>query len=104
MQATVKEFVEKYKLQSDIKTRYIDLVSELGEFGKEILVSSKYGKEKLEVNAQMLDEIGDCLFSILALCCEMGIDADEALAKALRKYEMRFECRGDVGSGEVLTS
>jgi len=102
MQTSVNDFIEKYNLQSDIQTRYIDLMSELGEFGKEILISTKYGKKELEVNEQMADEIGDCLFSMLALCYEMGVDSREVLAGALRKYEGRFLCKGDLGSGEGL--
>lgn len=98
MQDFVNAFIKKYQLQTDAKTRYIDVASEIGELGKEILVSTDYGKMDLDVNAQMADEMGDCLFSILALCCELDIDAQEALAKALAKYEKRFAKKGDIGS------
>ena len=98
MQTSVNDFIEKYQLQSDIKTRYIDLMSELGEFGKEILINTNYGKRELEVNEQMADEIGDCLFSMLALCCEMGVDSRDMLAGTLEKYEGRFLRKGDLGS------
>jgi len=101
MQLLVNEFIEKYQLQSCVVTRYIDLMSELGEFGKEILISTNYGKTKLEVTEQMADEIGDCLFSMLALCCVIGVDSREVLFNAFRKYEGRFVDKGDLGSGEV---
>lgn len=101
MQVSVNEFIEKYNLQSDVATRYIDLMSELGEFGKEILISTKYGKTELEVNARMADEIGDCLFSMLALCCELGVNSQEVLLEALGKYERRFASKGDLGSNEL---
>ncbi len=42
--------------------------------------------------------MGDCLFSILALCCEMNIDAEEALNFALNKYKQRNELKGNIGS------
>ena len=43
--------------------------------------------------------MGDCLFSLLALCGELGIDAREALEGALKKYSERFAEKADVGSG-----
>ena len=98
MQSMVEEFIKKYQLESDAATRYIDLVSEVGELGKEIVVSTDYGKKAFEVNEQMTSEMGDCLFSILALCYELGIDSGDALRKSLSKYEGRFYSKGDIGS------
>lgn len=37
MQEKVREFIEEYALSCNEKIRYIDLVSEIGELGKEIL-------------------------------------------------------------------
>ena len=100
MQNLVAEFISKYQLQTDEQTRYIDLVSEIGELGKEILKNTEYGKVKFTKSSRMTDEIGDCLFSLLALCCELNIDAKDALCDALAKYELRFDTKGDISSGK----
>ena len=98
MQKAVANFIAEYNLNTDAQTRYIDLVSEIGELGKEILTSTDYGKNGFTPNPKMLDEIGDCLFSFFAMCHEMKIDAEGALNKSLSKYEQRFADKGDVGS------
>ena len=90
MQDVVQQFIGKHNLQADFKTRYIDLVSEIGELGGEITKGTNYGKKDFETNDATALEIGDCLFSLLALCCELNIDAKEAMSKSLSKYERRF--------------
>jgi len=98
MQQTVNNFIQKYHLQTDEHTRYIDLVSEIGELGKEILKSTNYGKQNYTQNANAAGELGDCLFSLLALCSAMGVDGQDALNTAIAKYENRFAAKGDIGS------
>jgi len=98
MQKLVEGFINKYQLQSDEATRYMDLVSEIGELGKEIIKSTDYGKKDFTTNKLIAGEVGDCIFSLLALCCELGIDAQEALGAALSKYELRFAQKGSIGS------
>lgn len=44
------------------------------------------------------DEIGDALFSLLAVADELGIDAGAALDAALEKYSSRIDQKGDPGS------
>ena len=101
MQKLVNEFTNKYKLQTDINTRYIDLVSEIGELGKEIIKSTDYGKKNFTPTGQLIDEVGDCVFSMLALCSQLNIDAQEALLKSLTKYEHRFDNKGHISSDEI---
>jgi len=98
MQKTVDDFLNRYNLHTDIVSRFIDVVSEIGELGKEILTGSNYGKKNLDSNTLLKNEIGDCLFSLLALCCEAKISAGEALRDALKKYETRFEQKQSIGS------
>ena len=100
MQKLVEDFISKYQLQTDEHTRYIDLVSEIGELGKEIAKNTDYGRATFMKSSQITDEVGDCLFSLLALCFELNIDAKDALCNALSKYELRFTDKGDIGSGK----
>jgi len=90
MMDAVQNFIQQHSWQTDVQTRYIDLVSEIGELGKEITKSTDYGKRELILSEQMTDEMGDCLFSLFALCHAMGIDAQAALDGALDKYERRL--------------
>lgn len=99
MQSAVKHFVDEYDLSCGVSARCIDLMSELGELGKEILKSTAYGGRPFEPNEAIREEAGDCLFSLLALLCEMGVDAQEALAAALAKYERRFASSASISSG-----
>ena len=98
MQNTVKRFVMQNSLERNEKIWYIDLVSEIGELGKEILKETDYGKKDYASHETSIEEMGDCLFSLLALCCEMNIEAEEALTYAINKYQKRKECKGDIGS------
>ena len=98
MQQTVNSFINKYQLHTDEQTRYVDLVSEIGELGKEILKATNYGRQKYKQTSEAIDEMGDCLFSMMTLCSQMNIDAKEALNRAISKYEARFKQKGSVES------
>ena len=98
MQNLVRDFITKYNLQTDKTVRYIDLTSEIGELGKEILKSTDYGKKDFILNDKAIEEIGDCIFSLLALTEIMGIDGEDALLKVLCKYESRFSQKGNISS------
>lgn len=100
MQNLVKDFLDHNNLYCGEKIRYIDLSSEIGELGKEIIKSTNYGKKQYTLNESTVEEMGDCLFSILALCCEMDIDAEKALRYALEKYQNRFDAKGTIDSGK----
>lgn len=96
-QRLVADFVEHHDLQAPPAYRALDLVSEVGEVAKEINLSTGYGD--LDEVAVASDEIGDCLFTLLALAETVGVDAGEALEEAIEKYESRLEDTGDAGSG-----
>lgn len=98
MQEKVNQLIKSYHLSCGVQNRYIDLVSEVGELGKEILKETAYGEKAYAVNETSLEEMGDCIFSLLALCSEMGIMANEALDYALAKYQKRLIEKGHIGS------
>lgn len=100
MQKSVTDFLHRFDLSCDAKIRYMDLVSEVGELGKELIKGCDYGKMEHVNTINVQDELGDCLFSLLALCYELGIDAKSALAESLTKYEGRFAYKGGIGSGK----
>jgi len=97
LQEKIKEFVEKNHLDSEPDIRFIDLVSEIGEVGKEILKSTDYGKSPLKKSKELELELGDALYSLVVLANKLDINLDEALNLVLNKYEQRL-LKGSAGS------
>ena len=94
----VYDAVQQFQLNCGYEARYIDLVSEIGELGKELLKGSDYHKSSLNITANTAEEMGDCLFSIIALCQELSINPESALDLALEKYKQRFVVKQGIGS------
>jgi len=97
--AMAKDVADRYNLECPVEIRFIDLASEVGELGKEILKTSNYGKEACKPSASKADEIGDVLFSLACIANTLGVDLEDAMRAAIEKYHARFAKTGDVGSG-----
>lgn len=97
LQEKIKEFTEKNNLDSKSEIRFIDLVSEIGEVGKEILKSTDYGKNPLNKSNELELELGDALYSLIVLANKLDINLDEALNLVLNKYKQRL-LKGSAGS------
>ena len=98
-QDRVAAFIESHEIDSDPEYRLLDLFSEVGEIGKEVNESTGYGASPGDLEIAS-DELGDALFSLLALCEAVDVDAGTALEEALSKYEGRLEETGSPASGE----
>lgn len=96
-QRQVEKFFEKNNLGGNTAFRLLDLVSEIGEIAKDATKSAEYGEkpENLEVKE---DELGDALFSLLAVANDLDIDIEEALEQSITKYNERIQEKGDPGS------
>lgn len=97
-QQKVASFIQRHEMETPPAYRLLDLVSELGEVAKDAAVSTDYGDspEEFDIHA---DEIGEVLFSLLALADALEIDAEEALEEALSKYDERIAERDTASSG-----
>jgi NTP pyrophosphatase (non-canonical NTP hydrolase) len=100
MQASVRKFLESNGLFCGAALRYIDVSSEIGEVGKKILKATDYGVSSFSPTHSLEEELGDCIFSLLALCCEANVDAKAALEKSLEKYNRRITEKGSPDSGK----
>ena len=98
-QDRVGEFVHAHDLTAPVEHRLLDLTSELGELARAANESTGYGRDPADV-ALPEDELGDALFSLLALCERADVDAASALETAIEKYEERIEDSGTPASGE----
>ena len=66
IQKKVNDFNTKYNLGGSVETRFIDLSSEVGELGKEILESSDYGEKEFSKTGNLESEFGDVLFPLIS--------------------------------------
>lgn len=98
LQLDVQEFLQTQKLECGLEFRLLDLLSELGEVAKEILIASKYGKEIGTMSPKFGEEVGDLQFCLLALANQTGIDLEAATKYAMEKYRNRIHLKGHPGS------
>jgi NTP pyrophosphatase (non-canonical NTP hydrolase) len=97
-QRQVARFLRLHGLQHDPEIHALDLVSEVGELAKEVLLAAAYGRRSPQFRPELADEVGDALYSLLALAHVCDVDAGDALQAALSKVERRLAQRGDAGS------
>ena len=92
-QQKVEEFIRENNLEGTTAFRILDLMSEIGEIASDAAKSTDYGlsEEELEVKE---DEIGDALFSLLAVAIDLDVNAEDALEKSLEKYSERIQDSG----------
>lgn len=100
-QAQVAAFTEQQQLETTLTARALDLVSEVGELSKEVLLSTRYGKQPFCATENWQAELGDVYFSLLCLANSSGIDLSQTLQHTLEKYQTRIVRKGDAGSGEA---
>ena len=100
IQEKVNEMVKKYDLDTSVEIRYIDLVSEIGELGKEILKGNDYGKKEFSKTDNLESEMGDVLFSLICIANELNMDLKVALDGVIEKYNFRFAEKGNISSGK----
>lgn len=99
IQKQVADFVETHSLETDVAHRILDLVSELGEVSKEILISTVYGRKPFQPTDEWRSELGDLLFSLVCVANSTGVDLEQALLEVLKKYQRRLKSKQNAGSG-----
>lgn len=97
LQEKVKNFCQKYNLQSSPEHQILDLVSEIGEVAKELLKMTNYGRKPLEYCDEIKTELGDALYSLITIANSFDVDLEEALKIVLEKYKKRLQ-KGSAGS------
>lgn len=99
IQERVNELIKKYDLESSTEIRFIDLISEVGELGKEILKGNDYGNKDFRNTENLESEIGDVFFSLICVANGLNMNLEKSLENVLNKYENRFSNKGNIGSG-----
>lgn len=97
-QCRVAAFMRRHELEHSATIHMLDLVSEVGELAKEVLLATDYGRERPVSSSGLRDELGDSLYSLLAVAEVCDLNADNALEGALEKYEDRLNLHDQAGS------
>ncbi|WP_049901247.1 MazG nucleotide pyrophosphohydrolase domain-containing protein [Halococcus agarilyticus] len=96
-QQRVAAFIAEYDLQGEPAFRILDLSAEVGEIAADATKSTEWGTETNDLDIET-DEIGDALFSLLAVAESLDVDAGDALDESLAKYEERLDETGSASS------
>ena len=104
-------FAQKHNLTHTPGVYVLDLVSEVGEVAKELLLQSDYGADAMafdmaDIAAQqrLAGELGDVVYSLCLLASAAGIDLNAAFHATLQKYEQRWLHKGHINSDDPKTS
>ena len=99
LQKQTAQMVEKYGLLADnLMLRYADLVSEVGELGKELVMCVDYGRKDFEASPNLAMELGDIMFCLAMIANSLDLDLEECFGKTMEKCRKRFEKQGHIGS------
>ena len=90
-QDKIREYIGTYQIEDNAEMRFLGLVSEVGQLSREIMAATDYGYEDIDTTDEIIEEVGDVLFSVLNLCNILGVDAAAALNATLARYKRRFE-------------
>jgi NTP pyrophosphatase (non-canonical NTP hydrolase) len=90
LEKSVIETLRKHNWDNSIIYRLLDLTSEVGELSKDILTSTDYGKSIDNITISK-SELGDTLFSLIALIISTGNSIEEVLKVAIDKYNKRIK-------------
>lgn len=89
-QHRVSAFARAHNLLHDPIAHTLDLLSEAGEIAKATLEATAYGHRPFRPGPELTAELGDALYSLLALAEVCGVDAEAALLEALERYRERM--------------
>ena len=92
-QQQAAEFAEKQNLTHPPGVYALDLMSEVGEVAKELLLATGYGDRPFTPppSLPLTLELGDALYSLCQLATSAGVNLDTALTLALEKYRQRLQ-------------
>jgi NTP pyrophosphatase (non-canonical NTP hydrolase) len=97
-QNKVALFVQEQQLEMAVAHRLLDLVSEVGELAKEVLIGSRYEQCQFAPKQGWHEELSDVFFSLICLANSTQVNLEEGLNTVLEKYQQRIVRKGDAGS------
>ena len=99
-QSRASQFAKEHNLHHAPGVYALDLMSELGEVAKEILLATDYGKRPYpdSTNEALASELGDALYSLCQLATSASINLEDAFTETMQKYQNRWQEKGHMGS------
>jgi NTP pyrophosphatase (non-canonical NTP hydrolase) len=97
-QDKVAKFMKDNNMDNPVEYRFLDLISEIGEVAKEMIKMTDYGIKKSKFRKEIVSELGDTFYSLIALANYYDVDLEEALNQVLTKYSKRIKKGGHSGS------
>jgi NTP pyrophosphatase (non-canonical NTP hydrolase) len=97
-QGKVKKFMDENNMNNPIENRMLDLVDEIGEVSKEINKMSEYGTKEPKFREEIIMELGDVFYSLIAVANYYDVDLTKSLDMAVEKYKKRIKKGGHAGS------
>lgn len=83
---------KKFPRQWDKKTRFVDLVEEIGEIANALLVEDRQKpKRVLHPGNSLADSLSDTLYDLLILAHQYGINLEKEYSAMLERLEKRIE-------------
>ncbi len=73
-QDAVRRFQDEHGLRLPPELAALDLVSEVGELAKEVLLSTSYGTKARTPTSNLEAELGDVCYSLASLANSLGLD------------------------------
>jgi len=96
-QDKVQKFMDKNNMNNPIEYRMLDLF-EMWEVSKEISKMSSYGTKKPVFREEIIMELGDVFYSLIAVANYYDVDLLKSLDMAIEKYEKRIKKWWHAGS------
>jgi NTP pyrophosphatase (non-canonical NTP hydrolase) len=95
-QKQTQEIINRFNFNWSTYVQYIHLVEEVAELGEAITVNegdrkSGSGEKALADHSDLTEEIGDALFSVIAVANKLNIDSTQALEEAFKRYQLKLE-------------
>lgn len=99
LQQDVDDWIKEYGVRYfDERTNMLVLMEEVGELAR--LMSRKYGEQSFKdhsesefVDRNISEELGDCLFVLVCLANQMGLNLEEIMKSNLQKKTCRDKDR-----------
>ena len=97
-QNKVNDIATEFNLQWSVYVEYIHLVEEMGELGEALTVQQKdrkpgNGKQALADHIDVKEELGDVLFTVLALSNLLQVNLTEVLDSTFKRYRGKLNER-----------
>lgn len=74
----------------DVSDYMSGLVGDIGDLSKLIMAKQRLRGFDDDIDAALQHEIGDCFWSLIVLCDELGMTVEDAMEKTLKDLEERL--------------